>query len=126
MTVTSAQLIYFSPTRTTRKILEGIAHGLQGITVDQADLTPPAARAQGFAAVDRPLALIGVPVYSGRVPVEAVDRLRRLGGHVGAASKRRPAAHPGHDSGPELCAKCIRGSTRSVQRRRRGSRSRVR
>jgi ferredoxin len=80
MHLTSAILIYFSPTRTTRTILEGIAQGMAGVRVAHLDLTPPAARTDGLVAAQQALALIGAPVYGGRVPLAAVERLRRLRG----------------------------------------------
>ncbi len=41
MDLSSAILLYFSPTRTTRAILEGITGGMPSITKDHVDLTPP-------------------------------------------------------------------------------------
>ncbi len=71
-------LICFSPTRTTRETLEAVARGLGG-EAECIDLTPPAAEE---LAID-PLAqsqivILGVPVYSGRVPEVAARRLRRI------------------------------------------------
>jgi ferredoxin len=80
MDLTSAVLIYFSPTRTTRTILEGIAQGMAGGRADHLDLTPPATCTETPATVEHGVALIGVPVYSGRIPLTAVERLRRLSG----------------------------------------------
>jgi ferredoxin len=70
--------VCFSPTGTTRKILEGIAQGLKITTVNQIDLTLPAAEAQNFMINRGDLAIIGVPVYAGRVAPTAVWRLKRL------------------------------------------------
>ena len=81
MNLTSIKLIYFSPTHTTRRILEGIAHGMPGVPVDHLNLTPPVTRDQELAILHDALAIIGAPVYGGRIPIEAVHRLRRLKGN---------------------------------------------
>jgi len=81
MNIASTRLIYFSPTRTTRKVLEGIAQGAQFAAVEHLDLTPPDARTRNLVEVRNELAIIGSPVYNGRVPVDAVARLRRLKGN---------------------------------------------
>jgi len=78
MNINSAKLIYFSPTKTSKKVLEGIAQGLQADVIEHMDLTPPDAKAQEFAELHDELAIIGVPVYSGRVPPDAASRLKRL------------------------------------------------
>ena len=81
MTINSAKLVYFSPTQTTRKVLAGIARGIQVDTVEELDLTPPAARTQELDEMYTELAIMGAPVYGGRIPIDAVHRLRRLRGN---------------------------------------------
>jgi ferredoxin len=81
MDITSANLIYFSPTQTTRKVLEGIAQGFQINTVNHFDLTPPDARMKKPAEIHNELTLIGAPVYGGRLPVDAISRLQRFKGN---------------------------------------------
>lgn len=73
-----AQQIVFSPTGTTRKIIEAITVGLVPESWSQMDLTYPtsdqasaATRAKGEEFV-----LIGTPVYAGRVPNLTLERLR--------------------------------------------------
>jgi ferredoxin len=78
MDIHSAKLIFFSPTQTAKKVLEGIARGLQVDTVERLDLTPPGARTGEFEAMHDELAVVGAPVYGGRIPLEAVHRLQRL------------------------------------------------
>jgi len=78
MDINSAKLIYFSPTETTGKIVEGISQGIQADIVKTVDLTPPVARRRKFEEMYDELAIIGTPVYGGRIPLEAVQRLRRL------------------------------------------------
>lgn len=77
MRINALKLIYFSPTRTTRKVLEGIAAGIDAQSVEHLDLTPPAAE-KGDEAVHTDLAILGVPVYAGRVSQTAADRISRL------------------------------------------------
>ncbi|MBI1920482.1 MAG: 4Fe-4S binding protein [Geobacter sp.] len=81
MDINSARLIYFSPTQTTRKIIETIAHGLLFAEIEHVDLTRPGTTVQKQAELHDGLAIIGAPVYGGRLPVEAVSRLRRLKGN---------------------------------------------
>jgi ferredoxin len=71
-------LAYFSPTHTTTRVLDGIVCGLGAGSIKRIDLTPPAARTRPLPVVREGLALIGAPVYSGRIPLEAARRLRRL------------------------------------------------
>lgn len=77
MKISTAKLIYFSPTRTTRKALEGIAAGLDVERVEHLDLT----RSQADTAaetVQADLVILGAPVYSGRIPQTAVNRISKL------------------------------------------------
>ncbi|MFC1976557.1 flavodoxin family protein, partial [Chloroflexota bacterium] len=80
MNINSATLVYFSPTRTTKTIVENIAQGMQVNEVRQLDLTPPKTEAQSLEPVKDDLVIIGAPVYAGRIPVEAVQRLQSLKG----------------------------------------------
>lgn len=77
MNFNSVKLVYFSPTGTSRRIAEAIARGIQE-SCEHIDLTPPAARTREFEKLHENLAVIAAPVYAGRIPSEAVYRLRRL------------------------------------------------
>lgn len=81
MNINTAKLIYFSPTQTTRKVIEGIAQGTQVVTVEHIDLTTPDAELQKFDEIHEELAIIVSPVYSGRLPTDMINRLRRLKGY---------------------------------------------
>ena len=77
-------LIYYSPTGTTKKIVKTIGKELglkqlneYSITSKPIDLKPELG--------DNCLTIIGVPVYGGRVPIEAVEQLKKL------QSKNTPA-----------------------------------
>jgi ferredoxin len=81
MNIDTIKLVYFSPTKTTKCILEGIAQGLQAETVERLDMTPPDASTRSIAEMYRELAIVGAPVYGGRLPPDAAQRLRRLKGN---------------------------------------------
>jgi ferredoxin len=78
MNITTVTLVYFSPTETTKKVLEGIAQGIQADNVEHLNLTPYSATQQIFEELHDELAIIGAPVYGGRIPSVAVKRLQRL------------------------------------------------
>lgn len=79
MDVKQVRLIYFSPTGTTRKVLESIAQGFAAAEVGQVDLTLPAGAMQAVPPISATeLVILGAPVYGGRLPAEAIDRFRRL------------------------------------------------
>ncbi|MDX2480281.1 MAG: 4Fe-4S binding protein [Desulfuromusa sp.] len=69
----NVHLIYFSPTGTTRKIIEAIAEGLNPERVNYYDLTYPIKKTEQNI-VDG-VAVIGVPVYAGRVPKDCLERM---------------------------------------------------
>ena len=79
MKIDKVKLIYFSPTGTTRKILEYIAEGV-GVPIERVDLTRPDFAAKKIDTFGKELTIIGVPVYVGRVPVLAIERLHKLSG----------------------------------------------
>lgn len=74
----SATLVYFSPTGTTRKVLKGIIEGLQAATVNEIDLTLPSTKKHDLALKPEGFTLIGAPVYAGRIPDTAAQRLKQL------------------------------------------------
>jgi len=76
--IRSITLVYFSPTRTSKQIVEGIAKGIPGGSIRHLDLTPPKAKRQEVRELQEELAIIGAPVYGGRLPRDAVSRLQRL------------------------------------------------
>jgi ferredoxin len=75
MQIDTVQTILFSPTGTTRSTLEAIVQGMEAREVVVSDMTflrqaePPQPLTDGVA-------LIGVPVYAGRVPARVTDWLR--------------------------------------------------
>lgn len=74
----SVRLLYFSPTGTTRKVLEAISEGLGEDKPNHINLTSAKAKIGGTRKIKGGLTIIGVPVYTGRVALEAVRRIQRL------------------------------------------------
>jgi len=72
------KLAYFSPTGTTKKILNGIAEGYGAKKIEQIDLTLPKADTLKLNENQETLMIIGVPVYEGRVAATAIPRLKQL------------------------------------------------
>jgi ferredoxin/menaquinone-dependent protoporphyrinogen IX oxidase len=78
MEVKQVQLIYFSPTGTTQKVLESIAKGIAVEDVEHINLTLPKGAQQTIPPFSNELVIIGAPVYGGRLPVDAVNRFKQL------------------------------------------------
>ncbi len=80
MEITKVNTIFFSPTGTSKKVVEAIAEGARGTCpVEERDLTRPGYEQNMTVAADE-LAVIGVPVYAGRVASLALERLQGLSG----------------------------------------------
>lgn len=69
-------LIYFSPTRTTQSIVEQVSAGLNPAEITHYDLTRMKAGLD--LQLTDGLAIIGMPVYAGRMPEICLERLRKL------------------------------------------------
>ena len=78
MVMNPVRLLYFSPTGTTRKVVEAIAGGLGVDKPKHIDLTSPGTRTGRGRTIQGGLTIIGVPVYTGRVALEAVRGLQRF------------------------------------------------
>ncbi|MDD3070958.1 MAG: 4Fe-4S binding protein, partial [Methanoculleus horonobensis] len=68
MKIESVKLVCFSPTGTTKAVVEGIARGLNPAGVEMLDITRPDARVEPLQTSENELLVIGLPVYMGRVP----------------------------------------------------------
>ncbi len=79
MKIKKIRLICFSPTRTSKTVIEAIASGMGDIPCEAIDLTYPDTHSKLHFAADE-LAIIGVPVYAGRVARLAVERLAAIQG----------------------------------------------
>ncbi|WP_031482895.1 4Fe-4S binding protein [Maridesulfovibrio frigidus] len=74
------KLIYFSPTRTTRRVLDAVAKGFGAGELTVFDVTREEGVPQDFDCANDDLVIIGTPVYAGRVPAIALERLASLKG----------------------------------------------
>jgi ferredoxin len=81
MKPSKVELIYYSPTGTSKKVLEGVARGLGIKGVEHIDLTPSEAATASHLVPAEELAVIAVPVYGGRVPIVAAQRLKTVKGN---------------------------------------------
>lgn len=79
MQIKKVRLIYFSPTGTSQKVVEAIGSGVSGATLESINLTYPDCPTGQQLDADE-LAIIGVPVYAGRVAAAAVERLKTMRG----------------------------------------------
>jgi ferredoxin len=73
------KLMYFSPTSTTKNVVQNIALGFNADYIEY-DLTPPSNRLKEFTFNKNDILIIGVPVYSGRIPTIIEPLLRTLDG----------------------------------------------
>lgn len=85
MMIESVKLACFSPTGTTKTVLEGIARGIDCGEVELVDVTAPEVRREPLRTAEDELLVVGVPVYMGRVPALLADWL-------GAIEARRTPA----------------------------------
>jgi len=81
MKISSLKLVYFSPTGTTKKVVQAIAHGIYQSNVELLDITRPDARIRPLQTSENELIVIGVPVYMGRVPALLIEWLHALKAH---------------------------------------------
>ncbi|MDM8161563.1 EFR1 family ferrodoxin [Labilibaculum sp. K2S] len=75
MNLPSVNLIYFSPTGTSRKVVKAIGRGLGAKQINEFDITQTDFEFKNFGSE---LTIIGVPVYKGRLPVEVIPRLKKI------------------------------------------------
>ena len=61
-------VIYFSPTDTTKKIVNAIAKGMGNNCVQTVNLTDPRARSLNYSFKKDEIIIVGIPVYGGRIP----------------------------------------------------------
>lgn len=78
MKVQSLKLVCFSPTGTTKAIIQGVARGINQSTVELIDITKPKAREQQLQTSENELLIIAVPVYMGRVPALLIEWLHTI------------------------------------------------
>lgn len=81
MTFDTVKLAFFSPTGTTKKILQAIAQGYGARKIKTLDLTIAGTDDEISCEINDELIVFGVPVYEGRAAKTALDRLRHFKGH---------------------------------------------
>ncbi|ADU62164.1 MAG: EFR1 family ferrodoxin [Pseudodesulfovibrio sp.] len=78
MILQTVKLVCFSPTGTTRAVVQKIADGVGYSQCQLIDITRPSARQEPLRVSDDELLVIGVPVYMGRVPAVLIEWLNAL------------------------------------------------
>ncbi len=78
MTFKSIKTICFSPTGTTRKVLNSVTDAIECSDKELIDITAADARSRKLTANSDELLIVGMPVYSGRLPPLAAEWLRTL------------------------------------------------
>ena len=79
MQIERVKLVYYSPTGTSEKTVKAIQKGID-LPYDTIDLTLPASETRQYNLKPTDLAIIAVPVYSGRVAPIAANRIKKLKG----------------------------------------------
>jgi len=81
MEIGSVKLVYFSPTGTTKAVVQGIAQGINPSATELIDITTPEARNQPLLTSEDELLVVAVPVYMGRVPEILSEWLHAIQAH---------------------------------------------
>ncbi|WP_411680638.1 EFR1 family ferrodoxin [Clostridium thailandense] len=81
MKIKSLKLVYFSPTGTTKAIIQGVARGINHGAVELIDITKSDARKQQLQTLENELLIVAVPVYMGRVPALLNEWLHTIKAH---------------------------------------------
>lgn len=78
MKIPSQKLVCFSPTGTTKSVVQAIARGIDPGNGELLDITRPGARIEPLRTSEKDLLLLGVPVYMGRVPALLMEWLQAI------------------------------------------------
>jgi ferredoxin len=78
--VNSVQCLYFSPTGSTRRIVETVAKGTRLPVIAPISITTPRERNSYSGQIDGDLLIVGVPVYAGRIPSFVLSPLSKVDG----------------------------------------------
>jgi ferredoxin len=81
MKIQALKLVCFSPTGTTRAIIQGIARGIDQRNVELIDITKPNARKRQIHTNENELLIVAVPVYMGRIPALLNETLNSIKAH---------------------------------------------
>jgi ferredoxin len=77
----TVQSVFFSPTGSTRKIVETIAAGTGLRLLPSIDITTPVQRQAWSGEIEGDLLVVGVPIYAGTFPALVLEPLARLTGY---------------------------------------------
>ena len=80
-TVSSVQCLYFSPTGSTRKIVETVSKGMGVPVKTSISITTPHERASFSSQVEGDLIIVGIPVYTGTFPSLILPPLNKIDGN---------------------------------------------
>jgi ferredoxin/flavodoxin len=78
MNIQTVSCVYFSPTGTTKAIVDGIAQGINAGRVGAIDITKPSNRDKPHLKFNNEVVILAAPVYYGRIPEVAVSYLSTL------------------------------------------------
>jgi len=78
MEIRLLKLAYFSPTGTTKAVVQGISRGINQYPAEIIDITVPDARKKPLQTSENELLIIAVPVYMGRVPALLTEWLEAI------------------------------------------------
>ncbi|MDP4197057.1 MAG: EFR1 family ferrodoxin, partial [Bacteroidota bacterium] len=78
MEVKSIKLVCFSPTRTTKTIIQAVARGINNSNTELIDITSPRERELQLLTYENELLIVAVPVYMGRVPAIVSEWLQGI------------------------------------------------
>lgn len=90
MQVRQTKGFFFSPTGTTRTLVEAVVEGVAAAGEMSALCVDVTERAIDVEVASDVLTVVGVPVFAGRVPPTAVERIERLRGNSTGASSQLP------------------------------------
>ena len=81
MNISQITGVYFSPTGSTKRVTEWITERIaDNREAEWLDLTDAVSSRPDYTFTEHELVVVGVPVYSGRVPETARERLQKLHG----------------------------------------------
>jgi len=80
--INALNLVTFSPTGNSTIIAKSIAKGIHTST-EHVDITPSTQGTKKYEEIQNTLTIFAVPVYAGRVPTEAANRIRNLKSSTG-------------------------------------------
>lgn len=78
MKIQSTKIVYFSPTGTTKTIIQSFVQGLNLSSVELIDITKPVNRQKTLQTSENDLLVIAAPVYMGRIPAVLSEYLNAI------------------------------------------------